>query len=98
MTSYCLERSGNEGLRVVDLSSGDTAVVAGRRLENLSTQAAQEILAVLQHREEVREEHAASCNERGDLAAILQRNSTIDETAISASAESIFARARHSTT
>ena len=66
-------------MRAVDVSTGKTVVLAGRLLDNISPSVAHEILALLQHNDEVREVNVASTNERGDLVAILQRNSATDE-------------------
>ena len=89
LTNYRLEQGSASGLRAVDVATGKTVVVAGRLLDNMSTAAAHEVLASLQHIEAVREENDASTNERGDLVAIFERRFASDGTANSSPADQV---------
>lgn len=73
MPKYRLETGTRSGLRAVDTTSAETVVFAGRLLDNMTVTAAKEILALLEHNAAVQDENEHSVDERGDIAAILDR-------------------------
>jgi hypothetical protein len=71
MGHYALERATLSGLRVVDLTTGETARVAERVLDNMTANAAEEAISLLDRLDALRRQHREGAIARNDLIAIL---------------------------
>lgn len=71
MGGYEIMRGSQSGWRVIDHETGETASISGRFLDNMSDVAAEEVLRLLERRDDLRLQRLRGAEERNDLAAIL---------------------------
>jgi hypothetical protein len=65
--------------RVVNADTDATVVHAGRVLDNLSLNAAEDIVLLLGHRDAIRDEQMKIASDRGDIAAVLELRKELTE-------------------
>jgi hypothetical protein len=75
MSRYVLKPATTAGLRVLDLTTGETAQVAERVLDNMSADAAEEAIVLLDRLDALRKQHQDGAIARNDLIAILDERS-----------------------
>jgi hypothetical protein len=80
MGTYALWQGTRSGVRVVVAATGETAVASGRLLDNMSREAAEEAMQLLERRDVLREERIAGAIARNDIVEILDASHDGDPT------------------
>ena len=62
--------AGSRGWRIVEAQSGETVVLTGRVLDNLSEASARDIVELLERRDRLRREHMQAAAARSDLTRL----------------------------
>lgn len=72
MSGYELLPGSRTGLRIADEATGNTVVLTGRILDNLSEASAREIAGLLERRDRLRRQHLQSAADRNDLTRLFE--------------------------